>query len=575
MENFEFTRDLILVLGTAFLGGFAARKLRQPLLTGYILGGVVIGGLSSRFLQPNGNLGTMAQIGVAFLMFTLGLEFSWEKFRKIGSGILLAAVAQILITIILGIIIFPRFGFDFYSSIFLGSAFSLSSTAVVVKVLSERAELDTLPSELTTSWLILQDLAVLPMVVILPALAFNLKNGTGFLPSLTAFSQAVIKAVFLLGLVLLLGKNLMPFLTDKILKTHSRELLLLSVVSFCLVLAFGTASLGLSFAVGAFLAGFLVSKLGISASIFAEVRPLRDIFAVIFFVTLGFLTSPQFLLSHSLTILVASILIILVKFLIVSGLMLYLGYHTKNVFLVAVALSNVGEFAPVLGQMGQAEGIISPELNLMIISVTLLTLVLTPWMMSLAPTVYFKIKAASANWEALAAFFARFDRKPTLEGQPLKDHVVILGFGRVGKYIGRALQMENIPFVVVDYNHEVIEGLRDKGLKVVYGDPGELPILDSADVPTARAVIIAIPDRQTQEMIIANVQTLKPGIKIICRTHHEEDQALLRALRVDTIIQPEFEAALSIVNKLLLEFGTAPEEIGGKIKRLKIEHGMV
>ncbi len=562
-----------MVLGTAFLGGFLAKKLRQPLLTGYILGGVLIGGLSSRFFQFNGNLATLAQIGVAFLMFTLGLEFSWAKFKKIGSGILLAAVAQILMTIILGIIVFPRFGFDFYSAIFLGSAFSLSSTAVVVKILSDKAEMDTLPSELTTGWLVLQDLAVLPMVVILPALALNLRNGSGLLPSLVVFLQAVIKATLLLGLVIFSGKKIMPFLADKILKTHSRELLLLSVVALCLILAFGTASLGLSFALGAFLAGFLVSELGISASVFAEVRPLRDVFAVIFFVTLGFFVVPQFLLSHALTIVATAILIVLVKFLIVAGLMLYLGYHTKTVFLVSVALSNIGEFAPVLGQMGLSHQIISPEINLLIVSVTLLTLIMTPWLMNLAPTLYFKIKGASSSWEALAAFFAKFDRKPTLEEQPLENHVVILGFGRVGKYIGRALEMENIPFVVVDYNHEVIEGLKDKGLKVVYGDPGELEVLESADIGKARAVIIAIPDRQTQEMVITNVQTLQPGIKIICRTHHEEDQAILRALRVTTIIQPEFEAALSIVHKLLLEFGTEPAEIDDKIKRLKIEHG--
>ncbi len=563
-----------MVLGTAFLGGFLAKKLRQPLLTGYILGGVVIGGLSSRLFQTDGNLLTMAQIGVAFLMLTLGLEFSWGKFKKIGSGILLAATAQILITIILGIIIFPRFGFDFYSAIFLSSAFSLSSTAVVVKVLSDRAEMDTLPAELTTSWLILQDLAVLPMIIILPALAVNLRNGAGFLPSLIIFFQALVKAAAMLGLVILLGKHLMPFLAEKILKTHSRELLLLSVVALCLILAFGTASLGLSFALGAFLAGLLVSELGISASIFAEVRPLRDIFAVIFFVTLGFLILPQFLFSHAATIVAASLLILLIKFLVVLGLMLYLGYHTKTTFLVGVALANVGEFAPVLSQMGLANKLISPELNLMIVSVTLFTLILTPWMMNLAPAVYLKIKAASSGSEALAAFFAKFDRKPFAEELSLANHVVILGFGRVGKYIGRALEMENIPFVVVDYNHEVIKGLKDRGLNVVYGDPAELDVLDNAYVTKAKVVIIAIPDRQTQEMVIANVQTLKPGIKIICRTHHEEDQAILRALRVDMIIQPEFEAALSIVNKLLLEFGTAPSEIDGKIKRLKIEHGM-
>ena len=154
------------------------------------------------------------------------------------------------------------------------------------------------------------------------------------------------------------------------------------------------------------------------------------------------------------------------------------------------------------------------------------------------------------------------------------NHVVICGFGRVGKYIGRALEMAGVPFVVIDYNHQIVKILRDKGLNVVYGDPGEMDILDFAQVGKARAIVIAIPDRQTQEMIITNAQSLQPGIKIICRTHHEEDQSKLKALKVETIIQPEFEAALSIIHKLLSEFGVSSEEIDGKISRLKIEHGM-
>ncbi len=574
MENFSFTRDLILVLGTAFLGGFLAKKLRQPLLTGYILGGLIIGGLSSQFIAPDRNLASLSQIGVAFLMFTLGLEFSWNKFKRTGKELLFAAISQILGTILFGLFLFPRLGFDFYASFFLACCFSLSSTAVVVKILSDRGEIDNLSSELTVGWLLIQDLAVLPMVIILPALASNLKNGESLTASLLIFGQALLRATILLFFVVLIGKKLVPLITEKILKTQSRELLLLSVVALCLILAFGTASLGLSFALGAFLAGFLVSDMGISASIFGEIRPLRDIFAVIFFVTLGFLVYPQFLLTNWVTILTISLSVILFKFFLVSGIVLYLGYHTKTAFMTGIALTQVGEFAAVLAQMGLATQIISQELNFLIISVTLLTIILTPSIFSLAPSFYKKIKNQSHRFPALATFFNTYDKKPLEEELPFADHVVICGYGRVGRYIGRALEMEKIPFVVVDYNYQVVKELKDKGLKIIYGDPAEIDVLDYAQVDKAKTVIIAIPDRQSQEMIIANAQTLRPGIKIICRTHHEEDQPKLRALKVGTIIQPEFEAALSIVTKLLADFGVADTDIDGKIKRLKIEHGM-
>lgn len=574
MENFEFTRDLILVLFTAFAGGLVAKKLRQPLLTGYILGGIIVGGIASRFINFNQNLGTLAQVGIAFLMFTLGLEFSWSKFKKFNRGLILAAVAQIVTTIILGIAILPRFGFDFYSAIFLGCCFSLSSTAVVVKIFSDRGELDTLVGEFTVGWLLIQDLAVLPMMIILPSLSTHLEGSIGILPSLIIFSQAIVKAVILLVLIFIFGKKLIPLITEKILQSRSRELLLLWVVSLCLILSFGAASLGLSFAFGAFLAGFLVAELGISTSVFAEIRPLRDIFAVIFFVTLGFLLKPDFLFANSLIIVSLVVLIIVVKFLLVSILTLYLGYHSKTAFLTGTSLTSVGEFAFVLSQTELARGIITVQTNLILVSVALLSLVLTPWIMGLAPIIYRNIKNTSHRSPLLAGFFTRFDTKPISEGLFLENHVVICGYGRVGSYIGRALQMAKINFVVVDYNHRIVKSLQDEGIDVIYGDPSEIDVLDFAQVDKAKVVIIAIPDQQTQEMIITQAQTLRPGIKIICRSHHEEDQPRLKALRVDTIVQPEFEAALSIVNKILREFGQSPEEIDGKIKRLKIEHGM-
>lgn len=573
MENLGFTRDLVLVLATAFLGGFLAKKLRQPLLTGYILGGVIVGGIASRFFSFNQNLSTLAEVGIAFLMFTLGLEFSRSGLRKIKKEIIFCAVVQILGVIILAILVLPSFGFNFYTSIFLGSCFSLSSTAVTIKILADRGELETLWGGVSVGWLLIQDLAVIPMIILLPVLAANL-NGGNIGGVLLIFSLALLKTILLLFLVIFLGKRLVPWAGKQILKTHSRELLLLSVVSFCLILAFGTAALGLSPALGAFLAGFLISEVGISASIFGEVRPLRDIFAVIFFVTLGFLLEPQFLLSHLGQIILLASLIMLVKFLLVAFLTLYLGYHTKIAFLTAVSLTSVGEFAAVLGQTGVKADFISREVNFMVVSVVLLTLVLTPWTTGLAPMVYRRLKIAGQRFVYLAAFFNRFDRRPMAEELPLENHVVILGFGRVGKYIGRALEMAGIPFLVVDYNFQIIKSLKDKGLNAVYGDPAEINVLEYARADKARAVVLAIPDRQTQEIVIGNLQTISPQIKIICRTHHEEDQARLKALQVSTIIQPEFEAALSIVDKLLSEFGVERLEIEGKIKRLKIEHGM-
>jgi CPA2 family monovalent cation:H+ antiporter-2 len=486
----------------------------------------------------------------------------------------LAATVQILATILFFLIFLPFFGFDFYSAIFIGSAFSLSSTAVVVKILQDRGELESLPGGLTLEWLLLQDIATIPVFIILPALAANLKLDVGFSQSLLVLAGAIFKAVALLILVVYLAKRTFGWIFEKILHVKSRELLVLAVFSFCLVFSFGMSSFGFPLAVGAFLAGFIISEIGIAHLVFAEIRPLRDIFAVIFFVSLGFLVYPQFLLANFINIISLGLLVVIFKFFLVLFLLLYLGYHSKTALVSALSLTSVGEFAALLGRVGAQENLISPKTNLLIISVILLTLILAPGLIGLAPFLYRGLKNLSQRWLLLDAAFAKFDRRPPPEQLPLENHVVICGFGRVGKYIGRALEMAKIPFVVVDFNYDLIKELKEKGLIVVSGDPAELEILDYAQIKKARALIIAIPDRQTQEMIITNAQSLQPGIRILCRTHHEEDQARLRALKVATIVQPEFEAALAIINKILSDFGFDSEEIDGKIQRLKIEHGM-
>ena len=558
MENVSFTRDLVIVLATAFLGGFLAKKLRQPLLSGYILGGVIVGVVFSNFFQFSSGLSSLSEIGIAFLMFSLGLEFSLSRFKKLGKIIILGAIIQILATILISLLFLGKLGFDFYSSIFLGCCFSLSSTAVVLKILTDKGELETLQGQISEGWLLVQDLSVLPMIIILPALG-NLNS----LSALGNLGIAFLKAVILLGGVVWLGKKIMPFLVEKVLSLRSRELLLLSIVSLCLVLAFVTASLGFSFAMGAFLAGFLISEIGISASVFGELRPLRDIFAVIFFVTLGFLLSPAYLFSHWPIILILSLIIIFLKIILVFGLILFLGYHTRTAVLTAFALAQVGEFAPVLGLMGRERGMITAETNFLIITVTLLTIIATPWLMGFSPLIYRKFK-----------FFSKLDKRPIKEELELNNHIVLCGYGRVGKYIGRALQMANLDFIVVDNNHQLIKELTGEGIRAVYGDPCEIDVLDYAQIDQARLLVIAIPDRQSQEIVIGNAQTLNPKIKIICRTHREENQASLKALRVQTVIQPEFEAALAIVRKLLSEFGVEENEISGKVSRLKIEHGL-
>jgi CPA2 family monovalent cation:H+ antiporter-2 len=407
------------------------------------------------------------------------------------------------------------------------------------------------------------------MLLILPKMAF--------LGSISIFQfLLIILKIGLLFLFIFLGRFIIPKILDLVAAVNSREILLLSVIFLCLFSAFGTYELGLSFALGAFLAGFLVSESSQNHAIFSEIRPLRDVFSIIFFVTLGTIINPSFLFFHFWQILTLAFLVIFLKFLIVSSLVLYLGYHSKTAFLVGVGLVQVGEFSFVLSKMGISQNIIPEEIYSYILSVSLLTIVLTPLFFNLAPKFYsFLKKTTSLKFPKLyLLFFAGFDRRQGLDDLPLENHVVICGFGRVGSWLGRACEMAGIPFIVVDFNHQVVFDLRRRGIPVVYGDPADLEVLDFAQVDRAKIIVIAIPDSHTQELVITNALTLNPQINIICRSHFEKDQLRLKSLGAKTIIMPEFEASLSIIHRILQSFGFDKEEISGKIKRIKLEHGL-
>jgi CPA2 family monovalent cation:H+ antiporter-2 len=257
-------------------------------------------------------------------------------------------------------------------------------------------------------------------------------------------------------------------------------------------------------------------------------------------------------------------------------LTLYLGYHAKTSFIVSLGLIEVGEFAFVLARVGLSETVITSDVYGMILSVALLSILIMPPLFLAAPVLYLRLKNYSKTKlpPLYTRFFARYEHHDLLEELPYKDHVVLCGYGRVGKYVGRALDMAGIPYVVVEYNQQKARELKDKGIKVVYGDPADIDILDYAQVDKARAVVVAIPDLHTQRMVVENSLHLNKDVKIYCRTHHEEHQAILKDLGVTSIIQPEFEASLSVTDKILSLFGKKPKDISGKITRLKIEHGL-
>lgn len=553
MVDLTLARDLVLIFAVALTGGALARKLKLPLLTGYILGGFLAGSFLEKFISLGQDLATIGEIGVAFLLFTLGIEFSFQRLTRVSHVAFWGATLQILATVILGTLFFPLFGFDFYSSLFLAALFSLSSTAIVVKILAERGEIDSLHGEIMVGWLLVQDMAVLPMMIILPTLSAS--SGQNWL----SIIFAILKALLLLWLVLLLGKKIVPQLLSRIAAIGSREITLLSVVTLCLAAAFGASYVGLSFTIGALFAGLLVSESTQRHAIFSEVRPLRDVFSVVFFVILGSLLDLNFILSHWGLIISLTSIVLLLKFFLVAILILWLGYHIKTAILAAVGLVGVGEFAFILAQVGITENLITPYVYSVILAVTVLTMIISPGLLNLAPKIYqnFKDFTRLRLGRLHALLFTNFDHR-LVRKDPLKEHVIICGHGRVGKHISQALEKAGVDYAVIDFNQGVVADLASLGKMAVYGDPSEREVLEAVGISSAKALVIAVPDLYSQEMIIQNSLRANPKILIICRSHFDEDKEHLLASGANVIIQPEFEAGVSIVRKLLSSLGKNP-----------------
>ena len=569
----ELITTFIALFLAAIAGALFARKLKLPLLLGYIVCGVLVGVSVGQYLDQS-FISVLSEIGITLLLFTLGLEFSGTKVRRSFSQIFWASIVQILVTMLLFFFFFLFLGFSYLSSVFFAVAAALSSTAVVVKLLSEKGEIETEHGQVLTGWLLLQDISVLPLMIVLPALiSLNTSVSMSLGAIAVTLGVSILKSISVIVIMFVFGKKVVPKILDSVSDLASREVFLLVVVFIVFLTSLATYAVGLSAAIGAFIGGMLLADTSQNHAIFSEIRPLRDLFATVFFVSLGMMLPMGALLGHAKHLLILIPSVIVFKLVLSYGLCRFLGFHRKTAFIVGLGLSQMSEFGFIIASEGVRRGVLSGGDSVLLTALTFGTIVFSSPLLASSSSLYYRL-SKKLKYLIPTFFTEKNDGNMADEGLALRDHVVICGYGRVGKYIGRSLEMAHIPFVVVEYSHTIVKHLREKGMTVVYGDPAEKDILDYAQVDLARAVVIAIPDRHTQEMVISLSQTLNKDIKIICRTHHEEDQARLKTLGVQTIIQPEFEGALTIVSKLLSEFGVSAEEITGKIIRLKIEHGL-
>src|SRR3989344_2489272 len=569
--DFNLLIELTLILVWALLGGLVFFKLGQPIVIGYIFAGLLLGSFFPSFKSETPFVSLIAEIGVALLLFTIGLEFSLDRLKKVGKPGILGAVLQILIVVAIFALLLPQiFGFSYKTALFLGAIASLSSTALVSKMLSEKGELESSYGDLILAWLIVQDLAVVPLMLILPVL--TQEKNIEVVPILLS----IIKAAITMYLIFMLGKKGIPFIFKKLALFDNRELLLVSAFLFCIGLATISEFIGLSFSIGAFLAGMLLSTSVVNHEVFTEIRPLRDLFSSIFFVSLGYLISFSTILENVWLILLVSALVIVFKVIVVLFLVLFFNYHSKLAFVSSLALFQIGEFSFILAKLGFDKGILNLSVYQIAISSSLITLILTPFIFSKATVIYkffrnFVKRYVPHLYRFLFKILDSDAKMPRPRKLKIKDHIVLVGYGRVGKYIGRILDLTGNDYVIIDLHYKTISDLRRRGVHSIYGDAINEDVLSLAQIAKAKGIVIAVPDVVTSELVLKSSRRMNSGIIVIARAHREEDIARLSIRGVKDIIEPEFEASLEMGERILKILNHKSHDIASFITKVRDE----
>ncbi len=541
----------VVLLVAALLGGMIAHRLRQPVILGYLIIGTIIGPNALGLVEDETLITTAATMGVSLLMFTLGLEISFDQLRDVGKIGIWGGILQIAFTLALGLCagVFV-FNWPFLQSLIFGLIISLSSTSVCLKILMERGELSSLHGRIMIAFLILQDLSVVIMMVALPAM------GGATSDFLQEILFSLLKAVTFVGAALLLGQLILPWVLGNVGGMRSRELFLLTVLALCLGATIGTHYFGLSMVFGAFLVGLILRSTTFNYQALAEITPLRDIFAALFFVSMGMLLDPVFLLNNWLAVLMLVGIVLLIKVIVVFSLGRMFGYGNRVSLLTGVGLFQLGEFGFILSQGALNLNIIPEYFYSLILSVTVITMLLTPLAISLISRLF------TSNKYRIASKSEPYSAVPSISApQPIgSQRIVIAGYGRVGYKLAEYLEKADIPYLVIDIDPERISEARKSHIPRIYGDATNEFVLAQSDLLNAAAFIITFPD-PTAVLAIARIAlNINPRLNVMARYHRSRDADRLKTLGIKELVNPEAETSYKFLKGILKISGKDKED---------------
>jgi len=555
-----------------FIFAALSKKIKLSPIVGYIVGGLLVGNLFPSTIAP-GAINNFAYFGIVLLLFTVGLEINLTHIINLKKYIVFGGTLQLVLSIVMITVLSFLFHFPFLESFLIGLAFSSSSTTLVAKIIQDRGEENSFVGEIAMGILMFQDIAFIPYLIIFTSIT---NHSLSFFPVTVNIVKSLLESMIIITALFYLGRKIVPYVFHRIARA-SRELLNLFIILFIFFIIGVSLLLKIPILIGVFVAGVLLAQTLEHYHIFSEVRPIRDLLAVIFFVYIGTNIKLPLIVGFLPQILLFTGLIILIKAAVILGIFLFMKFHSKTAFNLSLYLFQIDEDAFILMSSAYLNGVVSLENYLFIITSVLLTLVLTPILIKNRDALYGAVRTVTKKYLPFLEHFIayRIDRDQSpIDTLQIKNHIVICGYGRIGGYIGRSLMMANIPFVAIDYNFQIVEKAKKEGINIIYGDPSDIDILDYAQVEDALMVVIALPEKLAQETIVLNAKKLNPKVFIISRVHKEVDQRRMKDLGVHLVVQPEFEASLSIIKKIYLLHNLSKEDVINKIRRLKIEHGL-
>jgi CPA2 family monovalent cation:H+ antiporter-2 len=557
-------QDILILLGFSVVIVFVLQRLKLPSIIGFLLTGVVIGPYGLSLIKAVEQVEILSEVGVILLLFVIGMELSIKQLVSIKKTVFIGGFLQVGLTVGVAGLVYYFLGNSWNESVFVGFLFSLSSTAIVLKTLQDRQEISAPHARNALAILIFQDIIVVPMMLVTPMIAGESSN------VIMDILMLLLKSAIVVVLTYVSARYVVPRLMHAVAKTNSKELFLLVTITLCFAIAFLTAEIGLSLALGAFIAGLIISESEYSHQATSIILPFRELFTSFFFVSVGMLLDLGFFLSNIPIILILVLIVLILKSLVAAIAVAILKYPTKTAILTGLALFQVGEFAFILSKIGIRYHLLTPQTNQYFLSVSIVSMILTPFVIMFSETISDKVLGVKKRLglkRELDSSGIEEIVEPNLE-----NHLVIIGYGINGSNLAKAATASNIPFIVIETNPEIVKREKAKGLPIIFGDATNDHILETVHLSRARAAVIAISGNTDTQKIIKNIRAISDSLYLVVRTRYVKETSELLALGADEVIPEEFETSIQIFEHILHNFLVPEGDIVQLIHKVRADN---